>query len=296
MKKVLAFIMVLLPLALCAQVRIVEPVPKMLEDFPYDSTTNYVKKEQIRCLVGQELQVLPLREYNQRDGYRYIVKGNKKFPDFFTKIEYNELLGKVLACTDAFSREKNGLYDYYLELKDNSNGDTYYYEFSELQNDFYFLVLGYKDKFEHDNCGQTFIFKGAALRFYDFNTGEKVVAEPKQQYIFQEMIFNAKGNELGYLFTDELSHLLCFNEFQVKNSLVKKSTIDQYVALYGQSSINSALEGGYYVGMPVELLRLSWGKPNTINGTSYNTQYVYNLSQGRIKCFYIEDGKVTGWN
>lgn len=289
-------IIMMIPMIAWAQVRVAKPVPKMLEDCPYDSTKNYVKKEQIRCLIGQELQVLPLQDYNQRDGYRYIVKGNKKLPDILSSIEYNELLGKVLLCTDAFSREKYGLYDYYLELKDNSNGDTYYYKFSELKEKFYFLVLGYKDKFEHDNRGQMFIFKGAALRLHDFNTGEQVVTEPKQQYIFQEMIFNAKDNELGYLFTDEQSHLLCFDEFHIKHHLIKKSDVDQYVARYGQSAINAALEGGYYVGMPVELLKLSWGKPNTINRTSYSTQYVYDLSRGRIKCFYIENGKVTGWN
>lgn len=294
MNKVLAFIMVLLPLAVCAQVRIAEPVPKMLEDFPYDSTTNYVKKEQIRCLVGQELQVLPLRDYNQRDGYRYIVKGNKKFPDFFTKIEYNELIGKVLACTDAFSREKNGLYDYYLELKDNSNGDTYYYEFSEVQNDFYFLVLGYKEKFERDCRGKTFLFKGSALRFYDFNTGEKVVAMPKQQYVFQEIIFNSKDNELGFLFTDGQSHLLCFDEFQIKHSLVEKSIIDRYTSLYGQYSVNGALEGVIWTGMPVELLLLSRGKPDKKNMASYGEQWVYG--KYATTCVYIEDGKVTAWN
>lgn len=295
MKKVLAF-MVLLPLALCAQVRIAEPAPKMLEDFPYDSTTNYVKKEKVRCLIGQELHVLPLRDYNQRDGYRRIVKGNKEFPSFFTHIEYDNLLGKVLTCTDAFSHEKYGLTSYYLELKDNSNGDIYYYEFSEVKSNFYFLILGYKEKFEHDCCGKTFLFKGASLSFHDFNTGEKVVAEPKQKYVFREMIYNSKNNELGYLFTDEKSHLLCFDEFIVKNSLMAKDEYDKYVGIYGERAVNSCLEGGYFVGMPVTLLELSWGKPKEINSTSYNKQYVYNLSRGRIKCFYVEDGKVTGWN
>ena len=55
-------------------------------------------------------------------------------------------------------------------------------------------------------------------------------------------------------------------------------------------------QGHYYVGMPVELLELSWGKPDTINSTSYNKQYVYKLSRGRIRCFYVENGKVTAWN
>ena len=295
MKKILLLVAIL-PLVLCAQVRIERPAKKARENIPYDSTTNYVKEENSRCLVGQKMQVLPLRESSRRYGYNDIAKGSNPPTLLSKKVEYNDLLGKVLTCTGSFVDDTFGSDRYYLELKDDSNGDIYCYHYPCYEGSFYFLVLGYKEKFEREYRGKTFVFKGASISIYDFNTGEKSVAEPQDKFVFQEMIFNSEKYKLGYLFTDEKSHLYCFDDFDIKLNLINKDKVDELISLYGERAVSAGLEGRYYVGMPVELLELSWGKPDTINSTSYNKQYVYKLSRGRIRCFYVENGKITAWN
>ena len=100
MKKVLAF-MVLLPLALCAQVRVAKPAERAEKAVvPYDSTQVVceMRIELLRGYIGQEFFVIPKTERLQTIGYNMTRDKNGSFYD---RIPYEELAGKTLRVADA---------------------------------------------------------------------------------------------------------------------------------------------------------------------------------------------------
>ena len=65
---------------------------------------------------------------------------------------------------------------------------------------------------------------------------------------------------------------------------------NQLYSKYG-NIVDVALHKKVKVGMPLELLLISWGEPDKINKSSYGDQYVY----GR-QYVYVEGKTVTAWN
>lgn len=58
------------------------------------------------------------------------------------------------------------------------------------------------------------------------------------------------------------------------------------------------LEGKIYVGMPEELLRISWGDPHDVNTTTTargsHSQWVYKTGAYSRNYVYVEKGRITG--
>lgn len=79
-------------------------------------------------------------------------------------------------------------------------------------------------------------------------------------------------------------------------NLVRVKKIEKFISenpeysVYKDTVINKKIK----VGLPEELLLLSWGKPKNINETVYEygsrKQYVYSNDY-----IYVEDGKITSW-
>ena len=75
------------------------------------------------------------------------------------------------------------------------------------------------------------------------------------------------------------------------NWFMTEESYDQLYKKYGDYVV-TALKRSVRVGMPLELLLISWGKPEEINRSSYgDDQYVYG-----DQYVYVKDGRITAWN
>lgn len=75
------------------------------------------------------------------------------------------------------------------------------------------------------------------------------------------------------------------------NWFMTEESYDKLYEKYGDYVV-TALRKSISVGMPLELLLISWGEPEKINRSSYGPdQYVYG-----DQYVYVEGGKITSWN
>lgn len=292
MNKVLAFIMVLLPMLACAQVRVAKPAERTEKAVvPYDSTEVICEKriELLRGYIGQEFFVIPKTEQLQKYGYDMTREKKGRISG---SIPYEELAEKTLRVVDAtFGGRSKYDSDYYLTLVNESNNDTLYWEYTDSKYRFPFLILGYKDKFEKKYKGKPFLFRGVERDdMTDFNTGKSVNLKPGDRWVFEEIIIVPLSGELSdvrYLCSNAKGEHVAFYE----DYIVEKAKMDRLSKKYGQRLCNLALNMKIGIGMPKELVELAWGKPKSINTSSYDEQWVYSNDY-----VYFKNGKVTAWN
>lgn len=286
MKKVLAFIMVLLPLALCAQVRVVTPPETEKPVIKYDSINN-IPRFYIEGFLGQELYLPPrpdhLKEYGYQDIYRTEHNHTGSIP-------CDEIAGHTFKVTD-IKRGENVTYFYYLKLEDEETGTPYYYTYSLTQTSWNFITLGYKAKYEATNKGKEFV----ALRIIvekDINTGKLVDKDRGSIWTFQEIVASEKDG-MSYLFTNKDGEAVAMNTYCI-GDMKPKAEIDKLRKKYGPRMCDLAVQGTIKVGMPADLVKIAKGEPRTINRASYGEQWVYG--EYGDDCVYFKNGKVTGWN
>ena len=293
MKKVLAFIIVLLPFMVCAQVAVVSPPQEMERAFVYDSLTNVIEAKHIQAYIGQQLQFLPPR-YNL--GYSGIY-GYKKGKKTEERPKQEELEGKVFTIVDYTTIEFAGTTSYYLILQNPTTKKEYFYilatdadmVFSDI------ILLGYQEKFVRTHKDKIYVWKGPGKDLQDMEVSNKVPIKPNECLKFHNLIYNSKERELGYQFTDMNGSMVYISKIDFKLSLLEKEKYDEYIARFDEASVRRAMAGDYWVGMDEDLLFLSQGYPDHTNRTSYNKQLVYR-TRSTIRCFYVEGGKVTAWN
>lgn len=213
-KAILLSVAALIMMPLAAQVRTGEPPGDYLPECKYDSLSNYIDKEKIKAYIGQEFQVLPGSRYSLL-GYGYIDRAGNNLPSMMSKVNYDEICGKILRCTNAFKQEKYSTPLYYLELTDQQ-GQKYIYQHTGIKSEFYFLVLGYQKKFEKTHKDKEYECR-ISLRLTDFNTGESVVVERGSKLRFEEIIFNTKDDRLDYLYSDDNGHVVGFRESSLED-------------------------------------------------------------------------------
>lgn len=292
MKKILVIILVILPLALYAQVRVAEPAQRVAKPVaPYDSTYIVCEKnlDEIKRYIGQEFFVIPKSEQLQNYGYEMT---REKTGYISGRIPYDELAGKTLRVVDVVYGGRTSYdRDYYLTLVNESENDTVYWKFSDSEYDFPFLVLGFKDKYEKTHKGKTFLFKGVERDdISDFNTGKAVHLKPGDKWTFEELIIVPSSGAVAYVrymcSNAKGEHVAFYSDW-----FVEKTKMDKLARKYGQRLCNTALNDEIAIGMPKELVELAWGKPKSINSASYGEQWVYSKDY-----VYFKNGKVTGWN
>ena len=292
MKKVLVFIMVLLPMLACAQVKMVTPPQEMERAFFYDSLTNVIDGKHVQAYIGQRLQFLPPK-YDKYTGI-YGYKEGKKTDE---RPKREELEGKVFTIVDYTTRGTDYTTSYYLILQDPSTKKEYFYVLAtdsdmELSD---IILLGYQEKFLQTHKGKVYVWKGVEENLQDLEVSSKVKVKPNDFLTFNDMIYNSKAREIGYQFTDKDGSLFYVSKFAFGYNLLEKEKYDEYIERFDETSVRSAMSGNYWEGMPEDLLFLSQGYPDSTNRTSYNKQHVYR-TRSTMRCFYVEGGKVTGWN
>ena len=286
MKKVLALFMVLLPIALCAQVRVVS-APEDKTVAPYDSLHNF-PSYQITGMVGQELFLPPKQESLKKYGYQSIYRTAESV---IGSIPCDEIEGHTFKIV---SVDKSGTsaFSYKLKLEDTQTGTNYYYSYSAGRSKWEFITLGYKAKYEAMNKGKSFVALTYSLT-KDYTTGKYFTGSMRGSiWVFQEIVAKDDG-DLGYLYTNSEGQTVVTEEYFNKD-MKPKTEIDKLRRKYGSRLCDLAIDGKIKIGMPADLVIIAKGEPRIINKSSYGEQWVYG--EYGDNCIYLKNGKVTDWN
>lgn len=288
MKKTLVFIMVLLPLALCAQVRVVSAPKQEKPVEKYDSLNN-LPRFQITGMVGQELFLPPCPDHLKKYGYQDIYRTADSYTG---SIPCDEIAGHTFKIVSMEEYEKLHYY-YKLKLEDTQTATNYFYTYSVTQSSWPFITLGYKAKYEALNKGKSFVALTYSLG-KDYNTGQYISGPTRGTvWEFQEIIANQDDGAIGYLFTNSKGQTAVVGELSI-GDMKPKSEIDKLRKKYGTRMCDLAIDGTIKIGMPADLVIIAKGKPRTKNQASYGEQWVYG--EYGDDCVYFKNGKVTGWN
>lgn len=240
--------------------------------------------------------------------------------------KYEDLYGKYFIVKDVQrdSRASQGesvLLDEYffgdtfwflLENKE-APSDTVWYKYNgKYERRFPFIVLSYYNYIKNEYIGKTYISSyykddNDTLRErigqIDFVTGEEIKAGTNHYWTCIDVIIEDKYFYLSLVFKDDQGQTVIKKVKDVDNQYLDTSndiyfTImekSKYVTLcnkYGTEAMNKVRQHKVYIGMPEVLIKMSWGKPQKINRTSYGPdQWCYDNQY-----IYVENGKVSAWN
>lgn len=288
----------------------------------YDSTKNFLGKENVTSYIGQILYVNGVHESSQEYGYRDF-KTEKEPPVLECRYGkpskksqfntlYEDLVGKYFIVEDVQHhsqwKEDKLIYGskYWFKLKnrDDSNDVCWYQYDGEYEHSFPFITLSYFNYLK-TNIGKKFVAAytikdgevKSRISSTEFNTGETITQSKddrwecidvtiEDEYYYIELIIKNQEGQVSSVNAEDLFPLygrLRLYEESEYNALVKK---------YGADNMDRVRQQKIKVGMPKELLIMSWGEPDRINRSSAGPdQYVYD-----DQYVYVEGGKITAWN
>ncbi len=259
--------------------------PKVTTNTVFDSSYNFLGRNNVESYAGQTLFVLPGKYafYNppyERYGGRYFHVDSVKNVNW---IEWK----------------------FYLTDKDDPTvHNVFIYEYKERIK-FPFLVVSHFNYLKEKFVGKKVIISDYALyRRFDIVTGDTINIAQWGKRVWECTDITVIKDDVtpvvaivkfGNITAAIPIRKLGLSDEESRNDIKHvylKSEWDKLVAKYGYTMVNCALETRLKVGMPEELLLYSYGKPDHINYESYGKQYVYEDGD----CVYVKNGKVTGWN
>lgn len=284
----------------------VKPAEEKVE-LVYDSTYNYPFMESPNVMVGQTLYVRAIIKTPFTSNYHssFPVKGVASYD----QIRYKSTMRngrRTYTPKEAVEKQYfNVVYvkqienEDWLVLYNPADKDTAYYQCDVLdgvRNPF--ITMGY-----YKYCENRYV--GKNVKFLRINEDSIVVKKVVAVSVDKE------SQWICIVFEDGTATLIT-NDLvrnQSKQSkLINRETItvspqdllwggfmleEDYNQLYSKygSMVDVALNRKVQVGMPLELLLISWGEPDKINRSSSGDQYVY----GR-QYVYVKGKTVTAWN
>lgn len=276
----------------------------------FDSTHNIpLLKEDYPLLTGQTLYVkypfADMEKYGyhgfyqswpkpKNNGYSWGLKTYGKNPKAYSCTAV-ELQGKYFKVEEV--KHYNGRY--WLKLVNvNNSSDIAYYDADGYDFRTDFIVLShynyttslYKDKviclIENNSvvrkkCTGIGIDKDVQVLCLIFEDGSST-------FVANDLIrFNNYNDD----FWEEMNLGASSRAKDRYNWFMIEESYDKLYEKYGDY-VEIALRRKVCVGMPLELLLISWGEPEKINRSSYcPDQYVYG-----DQYVYVEGGKITSWN
>lgn len=289
----------------------------------YDSTRNWItwsrflKNDTIKTYKGQTLYVnsnkivqnLGYSDFINPDYSRYGKPSAKNQ----NNTKYEDLYGKYFLVKDVIEKQvtlDDPLYviKYIFSLENiNDKQDTCLYIYAHNRIDFPFITIGYYEYLKKEYIGKRYNFYYSPICYYnkkDFNTGDAITNKPNDIWECTDVIIDDKTFKINLLiqnknssqtttiqiYDDAINCLSKLNDYEEK-------VVNKRIKQYGTNNLLLVKEHKIKVGIPVEILLLSWGKPNKINKSSYGPdQYVYGRQAGSTQYVYVENGKVTAWN
>lgn len=268
--------------------------PKQELIVAYDSLWNSPKNLQdCKSLIGQKITVCPKTKSLRYKGYsgfltrKYKIYSQYKNFDFSI---YDSLAGREFRIINIL----NGCL---LTLSDNR--DTLFYQWISPNNSrqYPFITNGYVEKMNKTMKGQDHTYIGMGRTETDPINGHEIKISPRDRFVIEKVIVLENNNpELAICALARLK-----NDAHIAIPIISLSDISIYPSSqllsnlkskYGSYWVNLAIEKKVKVGMPAKLVEMAWGKPHTINKSSYGPdQWCYNGQH-----VYIQNGKVSAWN
>ncbi len=297
MKKVLVIALLLLfYLESNGQIKLSTQAEKQEEEVAFDDSKNW-QGEQYRSYIGQSLYVVPKTEKLVQYGYSgFFLKPDGDVYEpmssssrFNPKTKHEALANKTLIVEDVVISGKDYLGKPNVYLKLTLDADTLYFKYDLMyEHNFPFIVMSYLDRLQKDNIGKQFVMKKVLDKTTtDYVTGKEVVYIPGSIWTCTDIVLDTKYYNLTKIFTNDKEETI--SGFEAL--FILKEYKESLEKIYGKKLVQEAINGNIKIGMPKELVIVSWGKPDDINYSSYGEQWVYS---GQY--VYIEKGKVTGWN
>ncbi|MBO4816818.1 MAG: hypothetical protein J5498_00840 [Bacteroidales bacterium] len=305
-----------------AQIKMSHAADKVVEaataKAPYDSTRNYIGNKDIASYIGQELLVNG-DSYGRENGVQYfysqkegtIALGGKSQFDYRTP--YHLLDGKTFIVREVVPDSRQGnythLYDddwwFKLENKDNPNEVIWFKYSSKYEHTFQFITMSYYNYLVNNKIGDKIICAyrvdangklKTRVAETDVNTGKIIDQKPEDVWTVKDVALDDKWFDLVFIVENQdgiQSTIPTYTTYQT--SSLRTYWLDEYNAmakLYGKDMMETVRGLKVRVGMPEELVLISWGEPDKINRDSTGSaQWVY-----KNQYVYIKDGVVTAWN
>lgn len=292
-----------------AQIQEYTPVKPAEEkgEIVYDSTYNYPFMESLNIMIGQTLYVraiietpytsnyynlFPMKGVASYDQIRYKSSIKNGFRTYTPKEAIEKTYFNVVDCKKIENEN-------WLVLYNPDDKDTAYYKCDVLdgaRNPF--ITMGY-----YKYCENRYV--GKNVKFSRINEDSVVVKKVVAVSVDKESQWICIVFEDGT--ATQITNDLVRNQTQ-QSKFINKETIkvppqdmlwggfmleEDYNQLYSKygSSVDVALHRKVKVGMPLELLLISWGEPDKINRSSSGDQYVYGHQY-----VYVDGKIVTAWN
>lgn len=296
------------------QITITSTAEKKVSAKTYDVSKNFLgsAEEDVMSYVGQELFLKPKSESSQKDGYSDFKVDTFKdsdsrynrnltfLPSSSNKSlsSYEELAGKIFVVDSITTSDKTeyklfATYFFHLHQKDNSRKCVFLYNGKE-EYKWPFVVMSYFNNLKSKYVGNSYIIANKELYNIDINTGDSIKFNSYYgQWKCTDLTIENKFCNLVLLFSDGVQTTYKTVDYISEYSKIfETSKWDYLINKYGVESMESVMRGAIKVGMSVDLLYLSWGKPDKINSSSYGeNQYVY-----KNQYVYVKNGIITAWN
>lgn len=279
----------------------VAPKVEISDKAPYDGTKNFLG-EDVYKYVGQELYLKGVSEKLRKFGYENFVIDyrqdgliNKlnvyKCCDSYNS-KYDALAGKYFKVLDVIKHPKAAESEfvygqkYFLKLQEK-NGDTVYFEYdSRFENSFPFIVVGFFEKQKQLVIGKDFVFADEILKSStDIQTGKVVTTKTGQKWKCTDLTIEEEYYTLSLIIVNsvgEKTTISCDSVFGKwrRGRAYFGEEADSYRSKFGSASFDTILQGKVRLGMTMEMCRLSWGEPKSINETisaaGKTAQWVYS--------------------
>lgn len=275
----------------------------------FDSTQNFLGYNNVLSYTGQTLFVLPEADDLQKYGYfsffQYCqIDSNGELSSRLTPYEnstHKDLAMKyfIVDSIRPYTKRHGVQYLFFLtDVSDPQKKCLYGYE-AKSKYSFPFCVVSHYNYLKNTYVGKQLIIKKDYLYSYDIKTGDSIQVSDETKYTWDVTdikIVNNKYKPFAFILKHgNTETYICVNhvESNIGKRVFLKKEWDKYVSTYGLSMMECVLNQTIKVGMPKELLIMSWGEPTKINYASYGDQYIYG---DYSKFVYLEGGKVTGWN
>ena len=299
-----SFLFCIVSVVCFGQIIVKESEPKPKKVVVFDSTKNFLGNYNVKSYKGQILFVLPKAEVLRGIGYY----GFKPFPydednPFYSFKSYGrdgahssytmyEDLAFKYFVVDSVKDKKYSLtkYVFYLTNRDSINDKCcFMYDGEDKSSSFPFLVLSHYN-FLVSKCANKEYVTLRDKQFMKNRNGEEITIGK---------IVDITVDDEGYIrcsFITDKDTARLFDKFILDidkdNRYIEKNEWDELVKKYGVNLMKCVLKGTIKVGMPVELLIMSWGYPDSIHSSSYynEKQYVYGYQY-----VYVRNGKISAW-
>lgn len=265
-----------------------------------DSSKNHFGKEVAQYLnrkvylnhLGESV-----RKYDYPNIYDYL-------PDSYDSdnYDYEEVAGKYYTVVDVIPDE-HGYHDdqYYLKMVQDENKETYYYKYDSGSDVSFELIL--VDHFEwlkKNYIGERIYSKGTnpfgKKSANDYITGKTVDFSAGTEWTIKDVTIEEKYNSLAFIAVNEKGEQVIIEERWINYpqwALFGKDY--DYLKNNYPDYVDKVVRGKVVIGMPKNIVVMSWGEPDKINKSLYEggatEQWVY-----RSTYLYFEDGKLSGAN